>query len=123
MARAAVNKPTAGRTSSRPGGFPAVSHSNACGVADAMRLSLARPSLHARPGCRLAAGAHRRLTEPGGDYFPPVLASASLQPLLRSAACDRMHCAVALLPGLSPQNFVASALQALRTAAVRMIAT
>jgi hypothetical protein len=103
-APAAVNKPTTGRTSSRPGGFPAVSHNNACGVADEMRRSRATP-------------------EPGGDYFPPVLASASLQPSLRSAACDLMHCAVALLPGLSPQNFVASALQALRTAAVRMIAT
>jgi hypothetical protein len=66
---------------------------------------------------------NQRQREAEGRYFPAVLASASLQPSLRSAACDFMHDAIAPLPGLSPQNFVASALQALRTAAVRMIAT
>src|SRR5580692_11876891 len=58
------------------------------------------------------------------DYFPPVLASASLQPSLRSVACDFMHWARLPLPGLtSAQSFFSSALQALPTAAARMIAT
>jgi hypothetical protein len=62
--------------------------------------------------------------EAQGDYFPLVLASASLQPSLRLAACDLMHCARLPLPGLtSAQSFFSSALQALPTAAARMIAT
>ena len=66
----------------------------------------------------------QRTDELEGDYFPPVFASASLQPSLRSAACDFMHCARLPLPGLaSAQSFFSSALQALPTAAARMIAT
>src|SRR4029077_10119020 len=84
---------------------------------------------------RLACGGHARLSSEAGArllsrpafrYFLPApdLASASLQPSLRSAACDLMHDAMAPLPGFaSPQSFLASALQALPTAATRMIAT
>ena len=54
------------------------------------------------PAARLARlsseVAARRLTDPEVTYFPPDLASASLQPSLRSAACDLMHAAIAPLP-------------------------
>lgn len=104
-ARAGVNKPTTRRTSSGSGGFPTLSHNNARGVADEIRRSQATP-------------------EPADGYFPLVLASASLQASLRSVACDFMHCAKLPLPGFtSAQSFFSSALQALPTAAARMIAT
>jgi hypothetical protein len=69
--------------------------------------------------------ARRRLAKSEFHYFlAPALAIASLQPSLRSAACDFMHSPTVPLPGLtSAQSFLASALQALPTAAARMIAT
>ena len=83
--------------------------------------------LHANLARQLASRRNRqarRSGEPEGHYFPAVLASASLQPSLMSAACDFMHCAKLPLPRLtSAQSFFSSALQALPTAAARMIAT
>ena len=68
------------------------------------------------------AGPHGRLRR----YLLPAsaFANASFQPSLMSATCDFMQCAIAPLPGLtSAQNCLTSALQALPTAAARMIAT
>jgi hypothetical protein len=73
----------------------------------------------------------------GGDGLPRVVnsrygyllpasafANASLQSSLMSAVWDFMQSAIAPLPGLtSAQNCLTSALQALPTAAARMIAT
>ena len=57
-------------------------------------------------------------------YSPPALASASLQPSLRSAACDFMQAAIPPPPRFaSAHSFLASARQALLTAVARMIAT
>ena len=79
----------------------------------------------ATPACQVkrVRGSARRA---GVPYFlpDPALAIASLQPSLRSAACDFMHSPTVPLPGLtSAQSFLASALHALPTAAARMIAT
>jgi hypothetical protein len=82
-----------------------------------------------RLDANLADRPHRRRNQAqrrrsAGRYFPLVLVSASLQPSLRLAACDLMHCARFPLPGLtSAQSFFSSALQALPAAAARMIAT
>jgi hypothetical protein len=79
----------------------------------------------ATPACQVKR-ARCRLAKSEFRYFPPApaLAIASLQPSLRSAACDFMHSPTVPLPGLtSAQSFLASALQALPTAVARMIAT
>ena len=82
---------------------------------------------------RLPCGGHAHLSSDASvgfvgakelAYFPPALASASLQPSLRSAACDFMHAAIPPPPRFaSAHSFLASARQALLTAAARMIAT
>jgi len=79
----------------------------------------------ATPACQVKR-TRCRSAKPEFAYFlpAPALAIASLQPSLRSAACDFMHSPTVPRPGLtSAQSFLASALQALPTAAARMIAT
>ena len=79
----------------------------------------------ATPACQVKR-TRCRSAKPEFPYFlpAPALAIASLQPSLRSAACDFMHSPTVPPPGLtSAQSFLASALQALPTAAARMIAT